>query len=66
MSDKHKVAGLIVAGGSGKRMGADMPKQYIDIGGETILEKTIKSFYLNRSCIQIFVSYYIKMLTRYY
>ena len=42
------VAALIVAGGKGQRIGGDLPKQYYKIGGETILEKSIKAFYNNK------------------
>ncbi len=48
MSGKHKISAIIVAGGEGKRIAAGSPKQYINIGDETILEKSIKAFYNNR------------------
>lgn len=35
---------IIVAAGQGKRLGADMPKQFIKIAGKTILEHTIDAF----------------------
>ncbi len=35
---------IIVAGGSGKRLSADTPKQYITIGGQTILRHTVTQF----------------------
>ena len=35
---------IIGAAGSGKRMGAPMPKQFLNIGGKTILEKTVDKF----------------------
>ena len=34
----------IVAGGTGSRMGADIPKQFIEISGRTILLRTIDRF----------------------
>lgn len=40
-----KNAALIVAGGSGTRMGATMPKQYLPIGGRPILMHTLDAFY---------------------
>jgi 2-C-methyl-D-erythritol 4-phosphate cytidylyltransferase len=40
-----KRAAVIVAGGSGTRMGAAMPKQYIPIGGRPILMHTLDAFY---------------------
>lgn len=33
---------LIVAAGTGERMGADLPKQYMPLLGETVLRRTIK------------------------
>lgn len=40
---KHKYA-IIVAGGSGTRMGSQLPKQFITIGDKPILYYTIQSF----------------------
>ncbi|HSI75667.1 MAG TPA: 2-C-methyl-D-erythritol 4-phosphate cytidylyltransferase [Lunatimonas sp.] len=40
-----KKAAVIVAGGSGTRMGASMPKQYLPIGGKPILMHTLDAFY---------------------
>ena len=36
--------GIILASGTGSRYGADIPKQFIKIGGKTILEHTIEIF----------------------
>ncbi len=36
---------IIVAGGKGARMGSDIPKQFIPIGGIPILMRTIQAFY---------------------
>ncbi len=38
------VAALIVAGGSGARMGAQTPKQYLEIGGKAIIRHTLEVF----------------------
>ena len=35
---------LIVAGGKGLRMGSDLPKQFLPIGGKPVLMHTIESF----------------------
>lgn len=35
---------IITAGGSGKRMGASIPKQMIEIGGKPILRHTVEKF----------------------
>lgn len=36
---------IIVAGGSGKRMGSDKPKQFVEINKKPILMHTIEAFY---------------------
>lgn len=35
---------IIMAAGSGTRMGADKPKQFLELGGKAILQKTIEVF----------------------
>ncbi|MBQ5578560.1 MAG: 2-C-methyl-D-erythritol 4-phosphate cytidylyltransferase, partial [Prevotella sp.] len=35
---------IIVAGGKGLRMGGDIPKQFMEIGGEPVLMRTLKRF----------------------
>lgn len=44
MLDNRKVITIIGAAGSGKRMGSKLPKQFLKIGGQTILEKTVDAF----------------------
>lgn len=39
-----KIYTIILAGGSGERMGAKMPKQFLEIEGKPILRHTIESF----------------------
>lgn len=41
----HPFSVLIVAAGRGTRLGADLPKQYLDLGGKTVLRRTIDVFY---------------------
>ena len=36
---------LIIAGGAGKRMGSDTPKQFLTISGQPILMHTLSQFY---------------------
>lgn len=36
---------IIVAGGKGLRMGSDLPKQFLPIGGKPVLMHTIEAFY---------------------
>ncbi len=38
---------IILAGGSGKRMGAPMPKQFLEVAGKTIVEHTVDAFERN-------------------
>ena len=42
--EQPKVGVIIVAGGSGKRMGGTLPKQFSLVGGEPILARTINAF----------------------
>lgn len=44
---------VIVAGGKGLRMGADLPKQFIPIAGRPVLMHTIQAFHTYDSSIQI-------------
>lgn len=37
---------IIVAGGKGLRMGSELPKQFIPIGGRPVLMRTIEAFYI--------------------
>ena len=50
-----KKAVIIVAGGKGLRMGSDLPKQFIPIGGKPILMHTIEAFYHHDPDMQIVV-----------
>ncbi len=40
----EKIGAVIVAGGSGRRMGAAVPKQFLRLGGEYILVRTLRRF----------------------
>lgn len=42
--EKPRVGVIIVAGGSGSRMGGALPKQFALVGGEPILARTINAF----------------------
>ena len=42
--EQPRVGVIIVAGGSGKRMGSSLPKQFSLVGGEPILARTINAF----------------------
>ena len=39
-----KTAAIVLAGGRGKRMGSDTPKQYIEIGGFPLIYYSLKAF----------------------
>ena len=47
-----KVA-VIVAGGVGIRMGADKPKQFLELDGKSILERTIETFLSSYADMQV-------------
>lgn len=44
MYNGRKIAVIVAAAGKGTRMGTDIPKQYLEIGGEPVLAKTLKVF----------------------
>ena len=48
---------IIVAGGKGLRMGGDIPKQFLPVGGKPVLMRIIEAFYAFDSSIHITVSY---------
>ena len=41
MSDDLKFHAVIPAAGAGSRMGADIPKQYLTLAGQTVLEHSL-------------------------
>lgn len=47
---------IIVAGGKGLRMGSDLPKQFIPVGGVPVLMRTIEAFYDYDSSIHIILA----------
>lgn len=44
---------IIVAGGKGLRMGGDIPKQFLPVGGKPVLMRTIETFYAFDSSMHI-------------
>lgn len=44
---------LIVAGGKGLRMGSDLPKQFLPVGGKPVLMRTLEAFYTCNPEMQI-------------
>lgn len=47
MSERQNYWAVIPAAGIGSRMGAELPKQYLNINGKTILEHTLERFCLH-------------------
>ena len=46
---------LIVAGGKGLRMGGDIPKQFLPVGGKPVLMRTLEAFHASDADIHIIV-----------
>ena len=46
---------VIVAGGSGKRMDSEIPKQFLELSGRPVLMRTIEKFYVFDGSISIIV-----------
>ena len=46
---------IIVAGGKGLRMGADIPKQFLPVGGKPVLMRTIERFHEYDNSLNIIV-----------
>lgn len=44
MYENTNVSAIIVAGGKGSRMGSEIPKQYMEIAGKTIIDTTLYKF----------------------
>lgn len=46
---------VILAGGTGKRLGSELPKQFLEIAGKTVIEHTIDAFEKSESIDEIIV-----------
>jgi 2-C-methyl-D-erythritol 4-phosphate cytidylyltransferase len=46
---------VVVAGGSGQRMGSALPKQYLDLQGKPVIIRTLEKFFLYDPDIKIVV-----------
>ena len=44
MLKENKYSAIIVAAGSGNRMNSSVPKQFMKIGGRTVLERAVQPF----------------------
>ncbi|MFQ1714319.1 2-C-methyl-D-erythritol 4-phosphate cytidylyltransferase [Aeromonas veronii] len=59
MTDASRVSGLtaiVPAAGIGSRMGADCPKQYLQLAGKTILEHTLERLLFHPAIAQVIVA----------
>lgn len=52
----HNFSIIITAGGIGKRMGSNIPKQFIEVKGKPILMHTIEQFYTYNPNCQILIT----------
>lgn len=50
-----KTAIIVVAAGSGTRLGANQPKAFVDLAGQTLLERTLRSIMLLPEPVQVIV-----------
>ena len=57
---------VVPAAGQGKRMGADIPKQYLSIGGETLLSRSVKRLLKSSRLEQVAVAVFALAQRRYY
>ncbi len=48
-------AAVIVAGGSGSRMGSSRPKQYLDLSGKPVIQHTIERFFAFDASMRVVV-----------
>ena len=57
MYQNKRITVIIAAAGSGKRMGGGISKQYMEIDGEMILERSLRAFcvhpYIDRICLTV-------------
>lgn len=49
------VYGLVLAGGVGRRMGSDVPKQYLEVNGRAIISYTVRTFLENERLEKVIV-----------
>ena len=52
---KRKNVAVVLAGGSGRRIGGDLPKQFLPVGGRRIIEYSIDAFEKNAGIDEIAV-----------
>lgn len=55
MYENNKIAVIIAAAGRGRRLGSDIPKQFLKIAGEPVLVKTVRAFSSNEYVDEIVI-----------
>ncbi len=53
MDSPLKNVAIVLAGGIGQRFGTDIPKQFLDLGGKTVIEHSIDAFEINHNIDEI-------------
>lgn len=54
---------IIVAGGKGLRMGSDLPKQFLPVGGKPVLMHTLEAFRKYDAMLQIILYFPVNSRT---
>ena len=49
------IYGIVVGGGVGRRMGSEIPKQFLQVGGQAIISHTVKTFLNNEQIDTVLV-----------
>ena len=52
---------IIVAGGTGSRMGGDLPKQFIELQGKPVIVHTLEKFFQFQDTIKVVIAIHPKM-----
>lgn len=60
----HLNVAVLLAGGSGKRMGGPEPKQFLEIAGHTILEHSIRAFHRHEGIDEIVIVSHADYISR--
>jgi len=50
------VTAIIAAGGTGRRLGAELPKQMLDVGGRSLLQRSVDAFVRHPSIAEVIVA----------
>ena len=56
MNHKNNIAVIIPAAGSGIRFGGNISKQFLKIGNETVIERTVNKFLENHLVNKIYIA----------